>query len=129
MKPLFAIIIFCFALFSGRAAGAQQLENHTEKDTGSSLFHACQSSVRAMDGVHADPSDSSFDLYCAGYFEGFSDVVTLNESSLCIKNARIGTLIRVYIAYMEKNPRYLDSPKIIGVIFALKESYACPSKN
>jgi hypothetical protein len=81
-----------------------------------------------MDGVHANPSDSSFSLYCAGYFEGFSDVLTTYESSLCIKNARIGTLIRVYTAYMEKNPRYLDSPKIIGVIFSLKETYTCPAK-
>jgi len=129
MKPSFALFIIATTLCAGRFARAQQRETQPEKDTGSILFHACQASVRTMDSAPANASDPSFDLYCAGYFEGFSDVATLNETSLCIKNARIGTLIRVYVAYMDKNPKLLDSPKIIGVIFALKESYTCPAKN
>ena len=129
MKPSYAVLILSIGVCSGGLTKAQQHENQPEKDTGSMLFNACQASVRAMDGIPANASDSSFDLFCAGYFEGFSDVATLNETSLCIKSARIGTLIRVYVAYMEKNPKLLDSPKIIGVVLALKESYTCPNKN
>jgi len=50
------------------------------------------------------------------------------STGLCIKDARVGTIIRVYVAYMQKNPKLLDDLKIFGVIEAMKDSYSCSAK-
>jgi Rap1a immunity proteins len=74
------------------------------------------------------PVDAGRSDLCLGYFEAFVDVSDLLHSTLCIKDARLATLIRVYLAYMEKNPKLLDKPKIFGVAYAMIESYTCSDK-
>jgi len=97
------------------------------KDVGSVLFHSCQQTVRIMDTDSQESSPASD--YCVGYFEGMGDVIQFYGSTgLCFKDARVGTIIRVYVAYMEKNPKLLDDWKIGGVIAAMKDSYSCPVK-
>jgi hypothetical protein len=96
------------------------------EDTSYDLYHACQDAVRYVDAPNSDRPGRTD--YCFGYFEGYTNVLSANSSSLCIGQARIGTLIRVYLAYMDKNPKLLDDPKLISVTYALKESYSCPTK-
>jgi hypothetical protein len=79
-----------------------------------------------MDSQTESNTDASD--YCIGYFEGFVDINQFSDSSLCLNSARIGTLIRVYVSYMEKHPKLLDDFKVSGVIYALKETYPCPVK-
>ena len=92
-------------------------------DNGYDLYRACQDAVHFTDASSEQPGRAD---YCFGYFEGYTDVATVNVSSLCIGKATVGTLIRVYLAYMDKNPKMLDSFKMIGVTYALKEAYSCP---
>ncbi len=96
------------------------------EDTSYDLYHACQDAIRFVDAPNSDKPGRTD--YCFGYFEGYTNVLSAHTSSLCIGRARIGTLIRVYLAYMDKNPKLLDDPKLIGVTYALKESYSCPTK-
>jgi hypothetical protein len=95
---------------------------------GSHLYHACQASIRIMDspedpgGGVGDLEDSSF---CQGYFSAFTDMNSVLHSSVCLEGASLGTEIRVYIAYMGKNPKLMDELMIVGVMRALKDAYSC----
>jgi hypothetical protein len=37
----------------------------------------------------------------------------------------MGTTIRVYVAYMEKNPKLIDEWMITGVLRSLMDNYPC----
>jgi hypothetical protein len=39
-----------------------------------------------------------------------------------------GTLSRIYVAYMQKNPKLLDEYKGTGLFLALRDAYPCPVK-
>jgi hypothetical protein len=61
-------------------------------DTSSDLYHACQDAIRYVDAPNSDRPGRAD--YCFGYFEGYTNVISAGGSSLCIGQARIGTLIR-----------------------------------
>lgn len=79
-----------------------------------------------MDSPTASETDFRDGEFCLGYFRGFGDYNAMAGSSICLDRAHTGTVIRVYVAYMEKNPKFLDDMMIIGVIYALKDAYPCP---
>lgn len=120
------------------AVQAKSSANH-----GSDLFHACQATIRQIDSpssTSSDPADSAAGAYCLRYFESFGDMNTSDRlhtsslhvdhaSSICLSSSTLGTNIRVYLAYMEKNPRFMDFPTIVGVIFALRETYPSSVKH
>lgn len=95
---------------------------------GSFLYHDCQAAVRIMDAP-SDTSGGVDDLqnaeFCEGYFNAFGDINELIPSSICIDDATLGTVIRVYVTYMEKNPKLMDDLMIVGVMRALKDAYPC----
>jgi hypothetical protein len=108
------------------SASAPQLSSALEN--ASSLFRSCQAAIR-LDSPSVSPSDVSDGEYCLGYFRGFGDVVSLIDSSgICLAHARTGALIKVYVAYMNKNPKQLDDPEILGVVAAMHESYPRAAK-
>lgn len=81
-----------------------------------------------MDSPTATERDASDGAFCSGYFHGFGDYNDMNSgSSICLGGASVGTSIRVYVAYMEKNPKLLDDAMIIGIVHALKDTYPCPA--
>ena len=113
------LFVSCLAIRTG--IGQQT----TSADTARELFGACKDAIRFMDAKGSgDPGRAD---YCFGYFEGYANVATFDGSALCLGGARIGTMARVYVAYMEKNPKELDYPNVIGATEALKESYGCPA--
>lgn len=114
--------------FSGKAQAQAGNPSTGQVEQGAYLFHACQASIRVMDSPTATESDVSDGAFCSGYFHGFGDYNDMNTgSSICLGGASVGTSIRVYVAYMEKNPKLLDDAMIIGVIQALKDAYPCPT--
>jgi len=95
-------------------------------ESGARLFHSCQASIRSMDSPKVSEGDLRDEGFCLGYFRGFGDYNAMNSgSSICLDNATTGTIIRVYVAFMEKNPKNLDEEMIFGAIYALKETYPC----
>ncbi len=62
---------------------------------------------------------------CVAYIDGFTDGLNLERDTVCVVGASLGTLSRVYISYMEKNPRLLDEHKVVGLRRALLDIYPC----
>ncbi len=132
MKIFSTLLLLSIPLFSERLASKAQGQTGNPDtgnvESGTYLFHACQASIRVMDSPTASEEDIRDGAFCAGYFHAFGDYNDMNSgSSICLSNARVGTSIRVYSAYMEKNPKGLDAPMIVGVIQALKDAYPCQS--
>jgi hypothetical protein len=113
------LTVFLVAAFAQTANAAHA----SNTDTAYNLFHACQDAIRVTDSPGPTPLGRAD--YCFGYFEGYTNVISFSNSKICLGKATIGTLIRVYLAYIEKNPKDLDYPNVIGVTSALAESYSC----
>jgi hypothetical protein len=65
-----------------------------------------------------------------GYFRAAGDFVYAERiagyGSDCLDDdASLDTVIRIYIAYMVKNPKQMDRPMFYGAKLALNESYPC----
>jgi hypothetical protein len=71
--------------------------------------------------------DENFDN-CASYISGFVDGLGPTPGGCPSPDATVGTLIRVYVAYMEKNPKWLDDYRFVGLLRAIREAYPCPTK-
>jgi hypothetical protein len=97
-------------------------------DRGSVLYADCKSFVAALDHTanqgHIDTLGAS---RCSGYIEGILDGAN-GLRGFCAENATVGTIARVYIAYMDKNPKMFDEREGTGFISALQENYPCPAK-
>lgn len=110
------------------AMAAQVPSNLDPGNQGSALFHDCRTAIRLMDGQTATATESDFldGASCTSYIDGYTD--GLADGIVCTHGASLGVLARVYVAYMQKNPKLLDEHKSRGVLLALRESYACPAK-
>ncbi len=97
---------------------------------GSALFHSCQAEVRLMDlrslsaATQPDLIDGS---YCVGFINGFTGNLSAGKNSICTKGASMGTVVRAYVGYMEKNPDLMDKDRRVGLRLALQEAYPCPA--
>ena len=65
---------------------------------------------------------------CGGYIDGLLDGIDQESFGICLNNYTIGTLIKVYVAYMDRNQKYLDRARSFALIFALHDAYPCPAK-
>ena len=104
-------------------------QNDSAQSRGADLFHDCQADIRLLDAPDATSfSNSDFEdsQFCVGYFRAFGDFIAMEHTSICVGEARLDTTIRVYVAYMDKHPKLMDDPMILGVVLALKASYPCP---
>lgn len=71
--------------------------------------------------------DLALALVCTNYIQGFMDAGTLS-TSFCTGEATIATVIRVYVAYLDKNPKLLDGMRGTGVLLSLTDAYPCFAK-
>lgn len=97
---------------------------------GSELYKACQAFERTVEPKRKVSSDDIADSqYCLGYIDAFGDSFPREASGICTdEHVTIGTLIRVYLAYMDKNPKLLDANRESGLALALADAYPCPAK-
>jgi len=93
---------------------------------GSTLYKECQSDLKPT-GTFTE-IDYSEAAYCTGYLSGFTDGLDPKESGICDNGVNMGTIARVYVVFMHKNPRLLDAPKSTGLFKALRDAYPCPAK-
>ena len=99
-----------------------------ESSRGSHLFQACESTVRFYDAgeIKGTVSDAARSNLCIGYLNGFLDALDAADvHAICIKNAMVATLARVYVVYMQKNPKLMDSQMAVGVSKAFVDAYPC----
>ncbi len=95
-------------------------------DRGSNLFSTCKALVRILDSA-PQKDDATAANYCMGFIDGYVAGADTRRV-VCAEGAARATLARVYVAYMEKNPRLLDGEKYAGLLLALAEAYPCKSR-
>jgi hypothetical protein len=115
--------MLAISLFAG-SQPAPLPANNTQM--GSYLLPKCKALLRSIDHEQAQVGDGLDGIYCLGFVSGFVAGLNNDEDKVCAVGAVPNTIARVYVAYMEKNPKLLDTTSNIGLYFALKESYPCP---
>jgi len=117
--------------------------------TGTRLYHSCQEAkkmvlwksgqdcgkAKALNAEGAKVADGSNDVHndqvseCLAYIGGYIDGSHVSDDHLfCMGEVTVGTTIAVYLAFMDRNPKFLDSPRALGLGLALMEAYPCPAK-
>ena len=93
------------------------------------LIHACQVSVQLHE-THTPASNDEatrLDIACVSYIGGFADAAALTQG-LCVKNVRIGTLTKEYLAYMNQHPELLGQHRAISLAASIRENHPCTAK-
>ena len=80
-----------------------------------------------QDNPNGPAEDVEHGLMCMNYIQGFVYAGTVGRL-FCAPNASNNTVARVYVAYMQKNPKLLDEPKGKGFLAAMVDAYPCPAK-
>ncbi|MBB5066394.1 Rap1a/Tai family immunity protein [Granulicella mallensis] len=98
-----------------------------ENDRGSYLYRACQGAIRYNDaGSSGTTSDAMQSIRCVSYLSGFLDAMDLaGLKAICANGASMGTVARVYIAYMTAHPKLMDVEIPVGVSESLLDAYPC----
>ena len=103
-------------------AMALMMQTVLDEDRGMRLYHACQTEVRFWDGE----SKTKTDDYCVDFIDGFIDGnISSVRPIFCVGDATTGAMVRVYLKYMEANPKELDKYRAAGVLHAFIDSYPC----
>ncbi len=89
------------------------------------LYQLCKANVRAMDSSDPQPVEEVQGKVCEAYISGFVDGIAMGNKVICVNGATLGTLSRVYVTYMEQNPKLMDMQKYAGLYAALAVSYPC----
>jgi hypothetical protein len=98
----------------------------SDQGSGSGLYADCKVYLSIADDLKGSTANDLQAGVCIGYISGFTDSV--NGDHICASDATMGTIVRVYIAYMDKNPKLFDAPRAVGLDLALKDAYRCPAK-
>lgn len=96
-------------------------------DRGAVLYSKCLADVRLMDNP-SDVKNLAAINECADYIHGFADALAVTDAPVCSGQSSLGTLVRVYVSYMQANPKMMDSNKVVGLMNALRIAYPCPAK-
>jgi hypothetical protein len=109
---------------------ALAMMQQSKPHTGVVLYRSCRATVRVLDANPAgtDIPDSEF---CRGYIYGLTETFTtvMQGSPFCFpSNATYGTAIRLYVRFMESNPKMMDQPQVVGMLASLHANYPCPAK-
>ena len=92
---------------------------------GSDLTRDCKAWLALTDESRELKED---EVYGAGACQGYIDGLTaglISMRSSCPEGATLGTLIRVYLVFIDKHPQLLDASANAGFFGAMKESYPC----
>jgi hypothetical protein len=83
--------------------------------------------VRMMDDPASQQTKTEMpsSTYCLGYIGGYIDGTNRLGEYVCVRSATLNTVVRVYVAFMQRNPKLMDEAKSLGVLLALKDSYSC----
>ena len=65
--------------------------------------------------------------YCFGYLGGYIDGLNVLKEQVCLHEASLNTIARVYVVYMQKNPTLMEEGRALGLLLSLKSSYGCSS--
>jgi hypothetical protein len=93
---------------------------------GSALYSQCKTHIALIEKTKEIDTGSAVDAgVCIGFLTGFVEAAR-ERFGFCVKDTTINTLARVYVAYMDKNPKLFDENEGITVSLALVDAYPCP---
>lgn len=98
-----------------------------ERRRGSTLYTNCLAAVREQDGAKDDETTDASSR-CIDYFSGFTDGMTMFDNGCFPKNSTLGTLIRLYVVYLQAHPKLMDDERSTGVVMSIADAYPCPKK-
>ena len=94
---------------------------------GAHLFGSCQAAVRMIRDPTASQAKAELpsSTYCFGYLAGYVDGLNRLHSEVCLKGASVDAFARVYVGYMQRNPKLTEENRSLGVLLAAKDAYPC----
>ncbi len=95
---------------------------------GAHLYGSCQAAVRLNDDPNSAQAKAELasSTYCFGYVGGYIDGLNVLKEEVCVRGASLETIARVYVIYMQQNPKLMDEGRALGLLLSLKASYGCP---
>jgi len=102
-------------------------QSASASESGTSLSRDCQAHERIAANGTASGADYYFGAHCVGYIDGFIDGILVISPSppICPVHASMGTMVKVYLAYVQQHPVLLDKPAYEGLFAALSDAYPC----
>jgi hypothetical protein len=93
------------------------------------LFQECKAEIRVIDSRPHALADGNAARNCEHYITGFVDGLSFDNKLICVNaETPTRTLARLYVSYMEKNPKDLNELQASGLLLALQDAYPCRSK-
>ena len=97
---------------------------------GAALYRSCQAEVRLMelpDVSHATQPDLIDGAFCVGFVNGFTGNLSGARVGVCTNGSNMGTVVKVYVTFMNENPKLMDEDRRVGLGMALQIAYPCPA--
>ena len=105
---------------------AMQISPVTDLHKASALYSDCKAWVALTDKTRETNNDDALHaVNCVGYMNGF---IEGGLTKICAKDVPTMTMARVFIAYMDKNPKLFDERRSVVLYLALTDAYSCPTK-
>jgi len=70
-------------------------------------------------------TEMSSSTYRLGSVGGYIEDVNRLGQQVCINGASLNAVVRVYVVYMQKNPKLIDAENAVGLLPSLS-AYPCP---
>ena len=100
-----------------------------ESDRGSGLYRECKVAIKVGDDLEHSTSDEvDTATKCLRYFQGMTEALSVVEPAggVCLgPHSTMGTIMHVYVRFMDTHPKYLDENRWDGTFTALQQSYPC----
>jgi len=129
-NPTLAVVVL---LASTIAAATHGAPSETGVPPTKRLLEQCHGLQRVMDNDDTDDRDAWNGAYCIGYVAGYRDMLgtlavsdALKTRFACIPDhLSNGDVVKVFVAWAERNRDKLGEPCTIGLARALGEAYPC----
>jgi len=124
---LFALTLTATAASPISLAQQTQKEVLQDSEKGASLYTSCMEGVRMLD----HPAAKDLDLFgagsCVAYVAAFRDALSITDKkNVCDDHSlSVGTVVRLYIAYMAAHPRLMDEYKSVGLYVVFRNEFPC----
>lgn len=121
MKNILGVIALCGVLFMAKPAMAEGLLTSTQ------LYSDCKS---VLNDSPFNPQGTVDGTYCNGYMSGFLNAMNMEQSAnnkwvFCSPAASTFMLAKMYVDYIDKNPKLLSETPESSVVYFLINSFPC----
>jgi hypothetical protein len=132
MRTLLVPLALTLSFLSTAHCAVQKSDSISENERGATLYRECKLGIKVVDDTkHSEPDEVDTATKCLRYFQGYTEALAAVDepTKVCLPDSTtIGTVIHVYVRFMDIHPRYLDDRIWQGTYHALIEAYPCKKK-